>query len=191
MIDCMVVCLCFPNHPYTGSHTSLLMKRGQSLAAYCMFSSVGVFCKYRVNEMFRSGSMYSYHKMDVSAAEEDLIEQTCETCRKVKARQTMWDLMLENTPFDDTTEQMLHTASSVRPTELIVLILRACLDPANPVHCVLQSCNSRTVTPQELCALLRPHMHDVQFQTVRAWSNDFLARDNPPIQTNQGTKQQH
>ena len=83
--------------------------------------------------------------------------------------------MLENTPFDDDTEQALDSAKSVRPNELIVLILRACLDPANPAYALLQSCNSRTVTAQDLRTVLQPCVREIGFDTVHQWIIDFLA----------------
>ena len=112
----------------------------------------------------------------MSAAEEDLNVQTCETCRLVKPGQSRWDALWQGTPFDDECEQTLFTGESVRSTELIVPILWACLEPVNPAYAVVAACNSR----KELWGMLaaRGCVQDTQYETIQGWMRDEVQRED-------------
>ena len=171
----MVVCLAFQYGPGSPSklHVALIIKLGPQMVAYCMPGKGRTCGKYLVHHLCTPEMQYHYGVLPMSPEEEDKIVYTCEACAFMKLGQTAWDRLWQGTPFDDTCEQTLFTAKSVRATELIVLVLRTCLDPSNPAFPVVAACSSRTVTPDELRGMLEGCLKSIKFETIQDWAREW------------------
>jgi len=185
----MVVCMAFQYNRVMASepHAVLIIKLEAKMVAYCILDKSRPCGKYLVHQLCTPERQYHFGVLPVSAAEEDRILYTCDTCAYVKLGQSRWDRLWQGTSFDDTCEQTLFDAKSVRATELIVLILRACLDPMNPAFPVVAACPSRTVTPEELWHSLEGCLQATSDRTIqgwiREWDQNYCAVENDGSKT--------
>jgi len=187
----MVVVMCFAHSENPERPTSALLvvqsstQQGVTLAAYGILDSKErVFHKYKTEDLLSpcKAEGLRFELLPTSAEEDRLIGMTSDTCRLLRMRFHYWDMILRMTPFANTDDvdlfkkgEDMRTANghclmpvSVSPTQIYILILRGCVDVANPLHAALKRLNSQTATPDDLLKAIAPSSKTVNFAYVQA-----------------------
>lgn len=119
-----------------------------------------------MNETFahtpQSAFSYSddrYDFLKVPANEEELhrIHTACQTGVRTRIPYNLSDMVLSQLPFRSPDEEDFYHTKALFCSQALVLLLRASLDPDNPVQERLATLNSRTVSPSGLYRALQPH----------------------------------
>lgn len=176
----MVAILCYKFDQGTGEawHTALILKgktqTGTTLAAFCILHCHDWrFHKYKVEDLDFSNKGYRFRVLPTSAEEDRLIGHTCDACRLTRAGYKVWDRLLRLTPFGETQEQSLWSAGSVSPTQILILILRECMDKAGPAHAALLALNSQTALAHDLYTALSPSTKEILYKDILALTASY------------------
>jgi hypothetical protein len=184
----MVAILGFSMNPASTQavHVGLIMQTstqlGKNLAGYAMFDKPDAcFRKYHMR--ISGDESVRYLILPTSAEEDLLITRTCDACVMLRMKYQRWDRLLRATPFGDITdkrlfenspdEQGLTHAGSVSPTQILILILRECVDPISPIRPALHAINSQTAEPHDLLKALTPFARHAPLKEVQTICNDF------------------
>jgi len=157
----MVLVLCFFRHcllkrvlgaAYT--HVEILVASGARSTAYAA-SPGGVFASMDPGELELTDENYSFLALPTSLSEDDMVMRTCDACSQSYIPYNRWDTALSSVlPARWTSEVDLFHAPTLHAAQAVVLVLRECLDPGNPVLRALQGVNSRSANARQLTARL-------------------------------------
>ncbi len=85
------------------------------------------------------------------------IFQTCEACVESKIKHNLKDVLMASLPLRCPCEKTLFQCYNLYCSQSVVLILRECLTPENPLVPVLLGCHSRQVTATSLYNTISNH----------------------------------
>jgi len=165
-------------------------QQGVTLAAYGILNlKERVFNKFKVEDIIQPGKVehLRFLLLPTGVEEDRLIRITSDTCLLMRMGFLYWDMVLRMTPFaytDDVTlfklGEKARTARgqclrpvSVSPTQILILILRECLDVANPVHAILKRLNSQTATADDLLLALTPSLKPVESTYIKSLTESY------------------
>ncbi len=146
--------------PYV--HTDMIVSQIEPIpvhTAYAAFMGEG-FGRIFQNQFWFSKDTHDFLFLDVTLEELRKISETCEACAESKIQYNTRDMVLSILPLRKPTEKDLFQAGPLFCSQAIILILRTCLDPENPLQSILSTINSRTTTPSQLHAALKPACHE-------------------------------
>lgn len=139
--------------PYV--HTEMVVSR-PSPVAYTAFMHE-TFSRVDQRDFWYSDQTHDFLVVTVTPEELERIHNTCEACVKTKIPYNTRDMVLSVVPLRSPKERTIFQTPSLFCSQSIVLVLRSCLEAQHPLHAPLGTVNSRTITPTQLHALLRPH----------------------------------
>ena len=153
--DCMIkmVVKTFAG-PYV--HTDMIVSQLEpknANTAYSSFMGEG-FGRVFQNRFGFSNSTHDFIFIDATREERMRVSQACEACIISKKAYNTKDMILSILPLRNPKEKSLYETASLFCSQAMILILRSCLDPENPLQTILWSVNSRTTTPSQLYTLL-------------------------------------
>lgn len=143
--------------PYV--HTEMIITQSQPLpmqTSYAAYMSEN-FSRTMQSDFWYEDQSHDFLSVRVSHEELRRIRDTCEACVESKVPYNTRDMLLSIVPLRNPTERNIFQAHSLFCSQSIVLVLRTCLDADHALQSELSSINSRTITPTQLYALLRPH----------------------------------
>jgi hypothetical protein len=98
---------------------------------------------FSVDKWRSLGFELEFLMLSVDEEEAINIRKTCEACQKAHKQYSIQDMLLMLLPFRDPKEISLFDAETLNNVQAIILILRECLNPDNPLRLALQGLNSR------------------------------------------------
>lgn len=117
----------------------------------------GVFCRERLSATSFSDQTHDFLMVPCSLEEDYCIWQTCEACVESKIKHNLKDVLMAGLPFRWPHEKPLFQCYHLYCSQSVVLILRECLSPDNPLVAVLMACHSRQVTATSLYNTISNH----------------------------------
>jgi hypothetical protein len=169
----MVLVLCFFKHRYwqrvfksAYMHVEMLVAAGPRSMAFSI-SPGGVFSGMEPEQLDITDEHYDFAVLPTSPLEDDMILRTCEACSQSFIRYNAWDTALSSLlPAGFAADVDLYHAPTLHAAQAVVLVLRECLDPGNPVLRPLQAMNSRAINAAQLARRLRDVSQPVNESSV-------------------------
>jgi len=143
--------------PYV--HTEMIISQNQPSpvhTSYAAYMSEN-FSRTMQHDFWYEDQSHDFLSVRVSSEELRKISDTCEACVETKVPYNTSDMILSIIPLRNPKEKTIFQAGSLFCSQSIVLVLRTCLEASHPLQPSLASTNSRTITPSQLYALLRPY----------------------------------
>jgi hypothetical protein len=146
--------------PYV--HTDMIVSQIEPTpihTAYSAFMGEG-FGRIFQNQFWFSKDTHDFLFLDITPEELRKISETCEACAESKIQYNTRDMVLSILPLRKPMEKDLFQAGPLFCSQAIILILRTCLDPDNPLQSILSTIHSRTTTPSQLHTALKTACHE-------------------------------
>ena len=121
---------------------------------YSAYSGEG-FVRVFQRDFAFSQETHDFLRIDVSKEELQRISETCEACVNSKIKYNFRDVALCLVPLRRPRELTLFDSGALFCSQAMILILRSCLEPENPLQMILQNIHSRTTTPSQLHSALK------------------------------------
>ena len=135
----------------------------------------GVFSREKLDITSFSDETHDFLMVPCSLEEDYCILQTCEACVESKIKHNLKDVLMAGLPFRYPCDKTLFQCHHLYCSQSVVLILRECLSPENPLVAVLLGCHSRQVTATSLFNTISTYCIITNFKSFIA---SFL---QPPI----------
>jgi hypothetical protein len=143
--------------PYV--HTELIVSHATAVPVHTAYAAYmqETFALIPQQDFWYEDQTHDFLRVSVSSEELRRIDDTCEACVKTKIPYNTKDMVMSIIPLRNPTEKDIYHTRSLFCSQSIVLVLRSCLDANHPLQQSLLSVNSRTITPSQLYALIRPY----------------------------------
>jgi len=140
--------------PYV--HTEIIITNAAKIhTAYSAYMACS-FSKTQQEEFCFNDDTHDFLCVPVSAEELDRIAKSCEACVRSKKPYNTQDMVLSQIPLRNPTDKDLFHSPALFCSQAVVLVLRACLNIDHDLHPHLAVVNSRTISPSNLHAVLKP-----------------------------------
>lgn len=149
----MVLVLCFFKHRLFNDlyiHVEMLVGCGNQSLAFSVYRG-GEFGMIEPEHLNLTDEACDFMTLPTGPLEDDMIMRTCDACCQSHIKYNLRDSILSVVaPFMCGTDTDLFHSPTLHAPQAVVLILRECLDPDNPVLKAMQGFNSRTFTSRQL-----------------------------------------
>ena len=141
---------------------------GGWLSVFTININTGVFTEFRLSSSNVNGNQHAFIQsfnethdilqLPVSDDEAGRLLSTCRACVQAKKRYNYRDVLLYNVPFRSPEDRSIFEAPTLHDAQAVILMLRECLDKANPLLDAVLSLNSRTTMPSTLFTSVEPYL---------------------------------
>lgn len=95
--------------------------------------------------------------LSVDEEEQRKLKNTCEACVAAHKPYNLKDILLTQLPFFNLSESTLFEVAKMNNPQAVILILRECLHPSNPLRVGLEGLHSRQTFASALYDRLQPY----------------------------------